>query len=821
MVRRSLLSSLHTWVSAWCLLGLLTCIAIALTPSPTPALAATCPNEQLRSESNTNPASGQPYSEGLPECRAYEMVSPEYKQSHDVNPVNNSGVAVATDGGAAGFSSEGAFSDPENDIGGFEVLNYYTSQRGESSWETLSAFPPVTLISSPNKRGLSSDFSPDLRSAEVNCGASALGKNGDISPRVVCARREAGGSWVATPFYLSPENTRVGTANYMGASSDLSRVFIQPEAALLPGDTTTAGAGIYEIAGVGTESAKLRLVNVEGPFESESELVIHRGAAREGPALGDRRITPKIGGTAYHAVSANGEVVFFTATRAGSEAATIYARVEGGSPGAHTVVVSGQAAGAGSVPSECGSVCLSSVAKKVGQEGAAIYQGASADGSKVFFTTAQQLMNEDANELTDLYEYELATNRLVLITGGKEARETLGVVRVSSDGSHVYFVERGTLATNEPEQNENTWRNVNGEVEHEKASETGENLYGYDTTSGELKFVASTGANRSGVKESSDVERYAQTTPDGRYLVFSSTGQFGGDTNSAPAEAAYRYDFQTGELTWISQASPGLKAERESQHQTANPNEGKGAVIAPIPGTEDGAESDIQDWNRAVSGCPKGVSQAEQQQCPEGQYDGEDVIFTTAEKLQADDVNNAPDVYEWHEGTVAMVSDGHDTQTESGTLIGASGMSASGSDIDFFTHTGLVGQDSDVLEDLYDARVDGGFPAPPAEPACSGEQCQGTPSPVPSFASAPSSLVAAGGNLAVAAGSVASVKVSKPRPLTRAQLLAKALKACKAKPRKRRAACKAQATKRYASRAKPTKKKSARARAKKSARGGR
>jgi hypothetical protein len=821
MVRRSLLSSTPGWARTWSLPGLLAGISIALVSSPTPAPAATCPNEQLRSESNTNPATGTPYSGGLPDCRAYEMLSPEYKQSHDVTPVNNSGIAVATDGAAAGFPSEGAFSGPENDIGGFEVLNYYTSRRGALSWETLSAFPPVTLISSPNKRGLSSDFSPDLRSEQVNCGASALGKNGDISPRVVCARREAGGSWVHTPFYLSPENTRVGTANYMGASSDLSRVFIQPEAALLPGDTTTEGAGIYEVAGVGTETPKLRLVNVEGPFESESELAIHRPSAQEGPALGDRRVTPKIGGTDYHAVSADGEIVFFTANPPGNEAATIYARVEGGRPSAHTVVVSGQAVGTGSAPTECDSTCQSSAAKKVGQPGAAIYQGASADGSKVFFTTSQKLVNEDANEATDLYEYELATNRLVLVTPGKEAQGAQ-VVRISSDGSHVYFVEIGALATKKPEQNENTWRNANGEVEHEKASETGENLYGYDTDNEELRFVAATGANRSGVKESSDVERYAQTTPDGRYLVFSSPGQFAGDTNSAAVEAAYRYDFDTGELTWISQASPGLKTERESKQLTANPNEGKGAVIAPVPGTEDGAEADIEDWNRAVTGCPKGVSETEQVQCPEGQYDGEYVIFTTAEKLQADDVNSAPDVYEWHDGTVAMISDGHDTQTESGTLIGASGMSASGSDIDFFTHTALVGQDKDVLEDLYDARVNGGFPAPPVEPACSGEQCQGNPSPPPSYALAPSSLVAAGGNLAVAAGSVASVKVAKPKPLTRAQLLAKALKACTTKPHNKRAACEALARKRYGSKAKAkARKKPARARVKKSARGGR
>jgi hypothetical protein len=39
-------------------------------------------------------------------------------------------------------------------------------------------------------------------------------------------------------------------------------------------------------------------------------------------------------------------------------------------------------------------------------------------------------------------------------------------------------------------------------------------------------------------------------------------------------------------------------------------------------------------------------------------------------------------------------------------------ISASGSDIFFVTRTELVGQDTDVLDDIYDARVDGGFQAP-------------------------------------------------------------------------------------------------------------
>ena len=128
------------------------------------------------------------------------------------------------------------------------------------------------------------------------------------------------------------------------------------------------------------------------------------------------------------------------------------------------------------------------------------------------------------------------------------------------------------------------------------------------------------------------------------------------------------------------------------------------------------------------------------------EHDGEYIVFTTSQPLQNGDVNGARDVYEWHcaspcaspaaQGEVHLISDGHDpagvengeAKTEAGTT-----MSATGSDIFFFARTSLVGQDRDVLRDLYDARIGGGFPAPPAEPSCSGDECQGRASEPPSF----------------------------------------------------------------------------------------
>src|SRR5262249_2106046 len=94
----------------------------------------------------------------------------------------------------------------------------------------------------------------------------------------------------------------------------------------------------------------------------------------------------------------------------------------------------------------------------------ATYQGASADGSKVFFTTEQELLPEDKdvanreNGGNDLYVYDEvgeSSGHLVQLSRGNcetekgttcgTGAEVQGVVRTSSDGSHVCFVARGVL----------------------------------------------------------------------------------------------------------------------------------------------------------------------------------------------------------------------------------------------------------------------------------------------------------------------------------------------------------------------------------------
>jgi hypothetical protein len=70
------------------------------------------------------------------------------------------------------------------------------------------------------------------------------------------------------------------------------------------------------------------------------------------------------------------------------------------------------------------------------------------------------------------------------------------------------------------------------------------------------------------------------------------------------------------------------------------------------------------------------------------------------------------------------------------------GASESGSDVFFTTRDQLVPADQDELEDMYDARVDGGFQEL-TPPACTGTGCQGVPGAPPIFAT-PSSVTFAG-----------------------------------------------------------------------------
>src|SRR5581483_10003297 len=188
------------------------------------------------------------------------------------------------------------------------------------------------------------------------------------------------------------------------------------------------------------------------------------------------------------------------------------------------------------------------------------------------------------------------------------------------------------------------------------------------------------------------------------------------------------------------------------------------------------------------------------------------LFFNSGDALVPQDVNGTQDVYEWEPSGVGGCSAASATFNErSGGCVGliSSGTSAEesgfldasedGGDVFFLTFSKLQPQDYDNALDVYDAHECTSaapcFPvAVPQPPACStADACRAAPVPQPAIFGAPSSATFSGaGN--VAAGSGGAVT---PKSLTRAQKLAGALKACKRKPKRKRAACKRRARARY------------------------
>jgi len=274
-------------------------------------------------------------------------------------------------------------------------------------------------------------------------------------------------------------------------------------------------------------------------------------------------------------------------------------------------------------------------------------------------------------------------------------------------------------------------------------------------------------------------------TPDGRFLVFVSHGDLtADDTSVSGARQVFRYDAQTGALLRISVGEEGF--------------DDNGNRSAPTPCVPRAQCSEDASIVLVVSGSGR--------RDPSMSDDGSFVFFQSPVGLTVgapDDVRigteengdpvYAQNVYEWHEGRVSLISDGRDLSENLGGAAGCSfssvcllGSDASGGNVFFVTTDQLVGGDTNTELDIYDARVC--EPASPCVsepvpglPACAGEECHGVPAGQPGVPGVPSASFNGPGNQ--------SSVVVKPGVLTRAQKLAKALRACRRKHGRARVVC--------------------------------
>jgi hypothetical protein len=742
----------------------------------------------------------------LPDGRAYEEVTPVHLNGTKVLPV-----AVRDDGQAITYNALDAFTGPSAGANGEAP---YEARRTSTGWQTSELFPPSSLYRAMEfyPEYVSPDFGRSLVRLE-----EPLYEGGEASPSAACFIQESDGSAGGATPTSEIDTTPLGGLSYCGrgetfttvrgSSSDLSHIFIDNElggidlGALVPGSPGLSSKvpqpNLVEDYETGAGTWHYRLVGVTGPNrpDGSGSVISDCGTVLGNSGIGsasDGHVF-SLGHTAFNANSSDGSTVFFTALSipGGGQSCSapsvneLFARVEG----SQTVPIS--------EPST--SYCPASNPNPACAD--ALFEGASADGSRVFFTTTQPEVPGVTDSSTNLYEAQLARSggvtsvaSMVQVSAGDTSgagAQVQGVVRISDDGSHVYFVARGVLTTN-PSPDAQGY-NAHGEaVASGAVAQPGaDNLYVYDN--GVTSFVGDlcSGAHASGsLTDAScgangndkalwgeDYAReavaapYGSMTSDGRFLAFTSYADLTpGDTSTA--RQVFEYDTQTGALTRVSIGQNGF-------NDNGNTDTFNAAIPAP---RYTGGGADREETNqRPISN------------------DGSFVFFTTSEPLQRNDVNNAPDVYEWHDGQVSLISDGQNPNTETGANT-FGGSSANGSDVFFTTPNALVPGGGTGIANIYDARIGGGFPVAPVAPPCSEDACQGPLSATPTPPSIATATYTGGANL----GPPISKPAVKVKPLTRAQQLARALKACKKESKgKKRARCQASARKRYGAKPKP------------------
>jgi hypothetical protein len=451
-------------------------------------------------------------------------------------------------------------------------------------------------------------------------------------------------------------------------------------------------------------------------------------------------------------MSEDGSVVFFTAAGMDSNACggtepavnELFARIDED----RTVAISEPSA------ADCPSCDESAPAD-------AVFQGASADGSVAFFTTTQPLLGHDTS--VNLYEYDFdppaGEPKVVRVSGGdgsvsEPTAEVQSVANVSQDGSHVYFVAKGVLSTA-----------ANSAGEHAQAG--AENFYVWERDAeypaGRTEFIAGCGYVG------------GQVTPDGRFLVLTSACRLtAGDVSTG--RQVFQYDAQLGSMTRVSVGLDGYDDDGNVTGEDLGDGGGGDLDAQIVAGRTMSDDGSFVFFQSPVGLLPGALNL---------------VQITTASGGHVPVF--AENVYEFHGGRVWLVgSDSSIARYRAGALVG---VSASGGDVFFRTGDRLVGQDTDTQTDLYDARVDGGFPAPTTPARCVGDTCQGSPSVAPVFGVPSSVVFVGGGNLAPVSVPVVAAKAKKA--LTRAQRLVRALKACVREPRRRRVVCEVRARRLY------------------------
>ena len=720
-----------------------------------------CPNENVRQQTQAN---------YLPDCRAYELVSPGDAGGTQLFP-GGPNTGYATNPPRLSFTGlfstiPGSGGDPINGSG-----DLYVSTRTDTGWVPRYVGLPANqaAVSGGPPMGL-----PGQLSMESNGGAGPVRIQNDVLTN----------PGMSTFLVWNDGNQAVGTNNATESGSNPTPIGSNApyvfnangnlidrwptNLAAVPDGAYPSGAGTFSLGGKTVTTAPGGVNALDCPafigFPNDCA----------GDVIASSDLNHFVFATMWNAFAPGGQLaapgsVYDNETATGAIA--IASKRSDGSPippepndhagdplripavssdGSHILIASGAVGPCGQAectPPPCGGLfnrvyaCSimpshlymrvdGAITYDVSRGHAVAYVGETEDGSKVYFTTAQQLTPDDTDSSTDLYMWGEATDSLTLVsqgTGGAGNSDACTTTFTTGCGV-VTYADSPQCPLSGNCRSDNSIASRSGDIyffspeqlDGSRGIPDKENLYvfhggqaQYVTTLLAGPFCKGEGFQR--ICSGTPIARI-QVSPDGSHAAFLTTSSVT-QYDSAGHLEMYLYDPSTRKVLCAS------------------------CIPSGAPPTSD------------VAASQNGLFMSN---------DGR-AFFSTEDALVQGDTNSAVDVYEYVNGRPQLISLGTGethTSIEGSTLNGLGsitvpglvGVSATGTDVYFATFDTLVPADHNGLFlKFYDARAGGGFPSPAPPPPCNAaDECHGAGSAPPAgVRNGTGGALGAGGNINV------------------------------------------------------------------------
>lgn len=316
----------------------------------------------------------------------------------------------------------------------------------------------------------------------------------------------------------------------------------------------------------------------------------------------------------------------------------------------------------------------------------AIFEAASEDGERVFFTSTEGLASGDEDGKVDIYERDLGSGetKLVSVPGvcpsslpeGQNCDPTFG--GVSSDGSHVFFESNERISKADEDNSQDV----------------------YDWSGSGSAALASTGT--SGGNGAFNAT-YAGTAGSSGAVYFETSEALVSADKDSEQDVYVRYE---GTTELVSTGPEGRNGPQPASFRWASPDGSSSAAIfstseALVPEDTD-AMPDVYERSGGVttlvSTGPEGGNGAFSAAFAKASDDGSRIFFVTVEPLVEEDEDESSDVYLRGDGETALVSTGPLGGNGSFSA-GLHGVSGDGSKAFFVTRERLTVDDDFATED--------------------------------------------------------------------------------------------------------------------------